>query len=914
MVHVPSGATTGNVVVNANGVSSNGINFTVIETLSITSLSPISGVVGSEVAIAGTGFGATQGSSTITLNGTTVPVASWTDTNIIANVPSGASSGPFSVTVNGQNVNSLAFTVTTLPAGWLDGDVGSVGIAGSASYANGTFTVKGSGNQINGTSDQMHFVYQPLSGDGTIVARVVSAQGSNYPEAGVMIRETLDAASTNGYANYQSSVVFFSYRGSTGGSTTLQSGVNIGLPYWVKLVRSGSTFTAYSSYNGTTWAQTGTSQTITMAQTVYIGLAVCSQDNSHLATATFDNVSVSSSTSLAPVITNVSATTGSIGISGSGFGNSQNGGLVTLNNVPVTINAWTSTTIVITIPTGAVSGYLVVSVAPSMNDSNPVYFTVTSQPLPSSWLDQDVGPVQYGGSATYTNGAFTVNGSGLQIGGTSDQMHFVFQSLQGDGTIVARVVSTSGSTYTQAGAMIRETLDPSATYAFVGYQQSQLECLWDRTTTGGGTSVPGCNNAGLPYWLKLVRSGSTFSGYASPDGNTWTQVGSAQTISMAQTVYVGLAVSSNTAGGLPAALATATFDNVSINSTALPAPVMASVSATTGSIGGTVAINGSGFGASQNGSLVLLNDAPVTINTWNNTSISITIPTGATSGYLAVAVAPMMNDSNAVLFTVTANPLPISWLDQDVGPVQYGGSATYTNGTFTVNGSGLQIYGTSDQMHFVYQSLQGNGTIVARVVSASGSTYTQAGVMIRETLDPSATSAFVGYQASDLECLWDRATTGGSTSIPGCHNAGLPYWLKLVRGGSSFSGYASPDGNTWTQVGSAQTISMAQTVYVGLAVSSNTAGGLPAALATGTFDNVSITLGTTPFVAGLSPTLGTVGTSVTVTGSSFGATQGTSTVSFNGALATSITSWSDTQIIALVPTTAASGTSPVVVT
>src|SRR5438132_5748323 len=413
VVHVPSGATTGNVVVNASGVSSNGINFTVIETLSITSLSPISGVVGSEVAIAGTGFGATQGSSTITLNGTTVPVASWTDTNIIANVPSGASSGPFSVTVNGQNVNSPAFTVTTLPAGWLDGDVGSVGIAGSASYANGTFTVQASGAQISGTSDQMHFVYQPLSGDGTIVARVVSAQGSNYPEAGVMIRETLDAASTNGYANYQSYVVFFSYRGSTGGSTTLRSGVNIGLPYWVKLVRSGSSFIAFSYYNGTTWAQRGTSQTITMAQAVYIGLAVCSQDNTTLATATFDNVSVSSSTSLAPLITNISATNGSIGsqveISGSGFGYSQNGGFVTLNNVPVTINAWTSTTIVITIPTASVSGYLVVSVAPSMNDSNPVYFTVTSQPLPSSWLDQDVGQVQYGGSATYTNGAFTVN-------------------------------------------------------------------------------------------------------------------------------------------------------------------------------------------------------------------------------------------------------------------------------------------------------------------------------------------------------------------------------------------------------------------------------------------------------------------------------------------------------------------------
>src|SRR5438128_10301782 len=85
------------------------------------------------------------------------------------------------------------------------------------------------------------------------------------------------------------------------------------------------------------------------------------------------------------------------------------------------------------------------------------------------------------------------------------------------------------------------------------------------------------------------------------------------------------------------------------------------------------------------------------------------------------------------------------------------------------------------------------------------------------------------------------------TGLPQCRAS---YWLKLVRSGSTFSGYASPDGNTWTQVGSAQTISMAQTVYVGLAVSSNTAGGLPAALATGTFDNVSITLALLSGLAG----------------------------------------------------------------
>jgi hypothetical protein len=43
-------------------------------------------------------------------------------------------------------------------------------------------------------------VYQPISGDGAIVARVVSIQGGGGdPKAGVMIRETLGASSTNAY-------------------------------------------------------------------------------------------------------------------------------------------------------------------------------------------------------------------------------------------------------------------------------------------------------------------------------------------------------------------------------------------------------------------------------------------------------------------------------------------------------------------------------------------------------------------------------------------------------------------------------------------------------------------------------------------------------------------------------------------
>src|SRR5437879_7609082 len=204
---------------------------------------------------------------------------------------------------------------------------------------------------------------------------------------------------------------------------------------------------------------------------------------------------------------------------------------------------------------------------------------------------------------------------------------------------------------------------------------------------------------------------------------------------MAQNVYVGLAVSNRTTS----ALATATFDSVSVSSAAAPAPVITAVSATTGSIGSQVVMSGSGFGALQGGSAVLLNGAAVTINTWSGTSISITIPVGATSGPLLVSVAPSMNDSNAVRFTVTSQPLPVSWLDQDVGSVGVAGSANYANGTFTVAGAGQGTFFTaSDGFHFVYQPLSGDGTMVARVVSLQGSSAAQAGIMIRETLDPGA--------------------------------------------------------------------------------------------------------------------------------------------------------------------------------
>src|SRR5206468_1196965 len=92
--------------------------------------------------------------------------------------------------VGDSNNTTVANAITQpgLPAPWKDGDVGSVGTAGSATQNLGTYTVKGAGSDIGGTADSFNFVYQSLSGGGSIVAKVTSMQNTNSTaKAGIVI-------------------------------------------------------------------------------------------------------------------------------------------------------------------------------------------------------------------------------------------------------------------------------------------------------------------------------------------------------------------------------------------------------------------------------------------------------------------------------------------------------------------------------------------------------------------------------------------------------------------------------------------------------------------------------------------------------------------------------------------------------
>jgi hypothetical protein len=149
-------------------------------------------------------------------------------------------------------------------------------------------------------------------------------------------------------------------------------------------------------------------------------------------------------------------------------------------------------------------------------------------------------------------------------GVSSDAIHYSYRTLSGDGSIVARIANqnTVQPWYFDStdGVMIRESLDQGSKFAMMGISYKNGPRLTYRTETGAVSQATPAAQPG-PLWVKLVRSGNKFTGYQSQDGNTWIQVGSQQTISMASKVYVGLSGDSYT----PNAVHMAVVDHVKLS-------------------------------------------------------------------------------------------------------------------------------------------------------------------------------------------------------------------------------------------------------------------------------------------------------------------------------------------------------------
>ncbi len=245
-----------------------------------------------------------QLTATIAPSNATNQTVSWSTSNAsVATVNStglvtAVAAGSATITATTQDGNftaNSAITVTgggSLPSPWVSSNIGSTGVAGSATHSSGTFTVAGSGADIWDVADAFRYVYQQVTGDVTVTARVATLGNTDpWAKAGVMIRNTLNSNSEHALTAVSSTSGTAFQRRLTAGGVTTHTGSTGAAPYWVRIQRAGSTFTSFVSANGTSWTTVG-SETITMGSAVYVGLAVTSHNNTVTTTATFDNVTV----------------------------------------------------------------------------------------------------------------------------------------------------------------------------------------------------------------------------------------------------------------------------------------------------------------------------------------------------------------------------------------------------------------------------------------------------------------------------------------------------------------------------------------------------------------------------------------------------------------------------------------------
>ena len=162
-------------------------------------------------------------------------------------------------------------------------------------------------------------------------------------------------------------------------------------------------------------------------------------------------------------------------------------------------------------------------------------------------------------------GRYRVTASGSGIGSSSDSGSFVCHPFDVDGSISALVTSVESTTINaMAGVMVRESLAVGSPHMYTAINPTSGAVVQTRTSSNAVTSTSVANGAvNAPYWVRVVRSGNSFTQFISPDSVTWTNVGT-QTISMNTVAEACLASTSAVINDTSVAL----YDGVSV----VPAP------------------------------------------------------------------------------------------------------------------------------------------------------------------------------------------------------------------------------------------------------------------------------------------------------------------------------------------------------
>jgi hypothetical protein len=181
------------------------------------------------------------------------------------------------------------------PTGWTCSDIGDPLPLGQQTLTGGLWSLFGGGGDIWAMSDSFHFVSQALAADGSISADVTSQTATDpWAKAGVMLRATTDPGSPY-YAAFVTpgNGVVVQWRTTQGGTTSQVQSTGT-VPVYLQVARTGTSFTAYTSPDGSTWTAVPGS-TVTLASlsgSILRGLAVTSHDQGTGSTVAMDTVTM----------------------------------------------------------------------------------------------------------------------------------------------------------------------------------------------------------------------------------------------------------------------------------------------------------------------------------------------------------------------------------------------------------------------------------------------------------------------------------------------------------------------------------------------------------------------------------------------------------------------------------------------
>ena len=163
---------------------------------------------------------------------------------------------------------------------------------------------------------------------------------------------------------------------------------------------------------------------------------------------------------------------------------------------------------------------------------NPIAANSALTFLALEYTPSEIGGAVSGSVVRRSPSEFDVTGGGQNLGAAQDQFQFASESRTGDFDVQTRVAGvTITDPFVHAGLMARESAAANARFAAVLASSAQLGCFFESRSAAGTESVQEAISGGYPVnypqtWLRLRRVGAVFTGFASLDGQGWTQLGS----------------------------------------------------------------------------------------------------------------------------------------------------------------------------------------------------------------------------------------------------------------------------------------------------------------------------------------------------------------------------------------------------